>query len=101
MPNTWPQGRWAWVAGLGVAALLVLTVMDLGQHYEIALGAVLALAIARAFSLSLAWLRPRAAVVVSLLTTAVTAALTTPVSDSEPWPWGARGGFLGGRWSVG
>ncbi|HEY3561035.1 MAG TPA: histidine kinase [Kribbella sp.] len=93
MPNGWPQGRWAWVADLGVAVLLFLTVLDLGQHYEVQLGAVLALAIARALSLSLSWLRPRAAVVVSLVTTAVTAALTTPVSPSEPWPWGTTVAF--------
>ncbi|HET6740151.1 MAG TPA: histidine kinase [Kribbella sp.] len=93
MPNGWPRGRWAWVAGLGVAALLFLTILDLGQHYEVQLGAVLALAIARGLALSLSWLRPRAAVVVSLFVTAVTAALTTPVSSSEPWPWGTTAAF--------
>lgn len=91
--NKWPRGRWAWAAALGVAALLVLTVMDLGQHYQVQLGAVLALAMARALALSLAWLRPRAAMVVSLITTAVTAAVTTPVSSSEPWPWGTTAAF--------
>ncbi|MGW7680709.1 sensor histidine kinase [Kribbella sp. NPDC054772] len=91
--NGWPRGRWAWAAALGVATLLVLTVMDLAQHYDVQLGAVLALASARALALSLAWLRPRAAVVVSLATTAVTAALTTPVSSSEPWPWGTTAAF--------
>ncbi|MGW5193462.1 sensor histidine kinase [Kribbella sp. NPDC004138] len=93
IPNGWPRRRWAWVAGLGVAALLVLTVMDLGQHYDVSLGAVLALAIARALALGLSWLRPRLAVVVSLFTTAVTAALTTPVALSEPWPWGTTAAF--------
>jgi signal transduction histidine kinase len=92
-PNGWPRGRWAWVAALGVATLLVLTVMDLGQHYDVQLGAVLALATARALALSLAWLRPRVALVVSLITTAVTAAVTTPVSSSEPWPWGTTAAF--------
>lgn len=91
--NKWPRGRWAWMAALGVAALLVLTVMDLGQHYEVQLGAVLALALARALALGLAWLRPRAAMLVSLITTAVTAAVTTPVSSSEPWPWGTTAAF--------
>jgi signal transduction histidine kinase len=67
--------------------------MDLAQHYDVQLGAVLALAIARALALSLAWLRPRVAVVVSLITTAVTAAVTTPVSSSEPWPWGTTAAF--------
>ncbi|MEV0787762.1 histidine kinase [Kribbella sp. NPDC050459] len=93
IPNGWPRRGWAWVAGLGVAALLVLTVMDLGQHYHVPLGAVFALAIARALALGLAWLRPRPAVVVSLFTTAVTAALTTPVASSEPWPWGTTAAF--------
>ncbi|MDX2972645.1 sensor histidine kinase [Kribbella solani] len=92
-PHNWPRGRWAWLAGLGVAALLVLTVLDLAQHYEVQLGAVLALAIARALALSLAWLQPRTAVVVSLIATAVTAAVTTPVSTSEPWPWGTTAAF--------
>lgn len=91
--NGWPRGRWAWVAALGVAALLVLTVMDLAQHYDVPLGAVLALALARALALALAWLRPRAAVIVSLVTTAITAALTAPVSSSEPWPWGTTAAF--------
>ncbi|RZU01979.1 signal transduction histidine kinase [Kribbella rubisoli] len=91
--NKWPRGRWAWAAALGVAALLVLTVMDLGQHYEVQLGAVLALALARALALGLVWLRPRAAMLVSLITTAVTAAVTTPVSSSEPWPWGTTAAF--------
>ena len=93
VPNRWPRGWWAWVAGLGVAALLVLTIMDLAQHYDVRLGAVLALALARALALSLAWLRPRAAVVVSLVTTAITAAVTTPISSSEPWPWGTTAAF--------
>jgi DNA-binding CsgD family transcriptional regulator len=93
MPDRWPRGRWAWVAGLGVAALLVLTVMDLSQHYRVSLGAVLALAMARALSLALAWLRPRAALVVSLATAAITAAVTTPVSSEEPWPWGTTAAF--------
>ncbi|MEU4192489.1 histidine kinase [Kribbella sp. NPDC026611] len=91
--NGWPRGRWAWVAGAGVAVLLFLTQLDLRQHYEVQLGTVLALALARALSLSLAWLRPRAAVVVSLVTAALTAAVTTPVSSSEPWPWGTSAAF--------
>ncbi len=85
--------RRPWGAGLAVAALLVLTVMDLAQHYDVPVVAVLTLAIARALSLSLSWLRPRAAVAVSLVTTAVMAALTTPVSSSEPWPWGTTSAF--------
>lgn len=93
IPNGWPRGRWAWVAGGGVAALLVLTVMDLGQHYDVPMGAGLALATARALALGLSWLRPRAAVAVSLVTTAVTAALTTPINPSEPWPWGTTSAF--------
>lgn len=85
--------RRPWGAGLAVAALLVLTIMDLAQHYDVPLAAVLTLAIARALSLSLSWLRPRTAVVVSLVTAAVMAALTTPVSSSEPWPWGTTSAF--------
>jgi signal transduction histidine kinase len=67
--------------------------MDLGQHYEVQLGAVLALGLARALALGLAWLRPRAAMLVSLITAAITAAVTTPVSSSEPWPWGTTAAF--------
>ncbi|NIK58311.1 histidine kinase [Kribbella shirazensis] len=93
IPNGWPRGRWAWGAGGGVVALLVLTIMDLAQHYDVPPGAVLALAIARALALGLSWLRPREAVVVSLVTTAITAALTTPLSSSEPWPWGTTSAF--------
>ncbi|TCC44162.1 sensor histidine kinase [Kribbella capetownensis] len=89
----WPRGRWAWVAGLGVAALVVLTVMDLGQHYDVPLGAVLALGLARGLGLALAWPRPRAALVVSLVVTAITAAATTPVSADEPWPWAVTAVF--------
>jgi signal transduction histidine kinase len=93
LQNGWPRGRWAWVAGLSVAALLFLTLLDLRQHYEVALAAVLALALARALSLGLSWLCPRTAVIVSLLTTALAAAVTTPVSESEPWPWGTTAAF--------
>jgi len=93
MPNRWPRGRWARVAGLGVAALVVLTVMDLGQHYYVSLGGVLALAMARGLGLGLAWLRPRAALLVSLATTAISAAVTTPISTDEPWPWGTTAAF--------
>ncbi|MFG1819429.1 sensor histidine kinase [Kribbella sp. NPDC049174] len=91
--NEWPRGRWAWVAGLGVAALEVLTVLDLSQHYRVPLGAVLGLGLARALGLALAWLRPRAALVVSLLTTAITAAVTVPIAPSEPWPWATTAAF--------
>ena len=91
--NEWPRGRWAWGAGLGVAALEVLTVLDLSQHYRVPLGAVLGLGLARALGLALVWLRPRAALVVSLLTTAITAAVTVPISPSEPWPWATTAAF--------
>lgn len=90
--NGWPRGRWAWVAGLGVAGLVFLTVLDLSQHYRVRLGAVLALALARGLALALTWLRPRAALVVSLLVTAITAAATVP-EPSEPWPWGTTAAF--------
>ncbi|WP_433159572.1 histidine kinase [Kribbella sp. CA-247076] len=91
--DEWPRGRWAWVAGLGVAALEVLTVLDLTQHYQVAVGAVLALGLARALSLALVWLHPRAALVGSLLVTAIAAAVTVPVAPSEPWPWATTSAF--------
>jgi signal transduction histidine kinase len=91
--DEWPRGRWAWVAGLGVAALEVLTVLDLSQHYRVSLGAVLALGFARGLALALAWLQPRAALVVCLLATVITAAVTMPNSPSEPWPWGTTAAF--------
>ena len=56
-------------------------------------GAVLGLGLARALGLALAWLRPRAALVVSLLATAITAAVTVPNSPSEPWPWATTAAF--------
>ncbi|MGW6278689.1 sensor histidine kinase [Kribbella sp. NPDC055071] len=90
----WPRGVWAWVAGVGVAGLTVLTVLDLIQHYSLGIGAItLALALWRGLSLTLAWLRPRAAVLSSLATTAAIAAVTTPISSSEPWPWAATSVF--------
>ena len=89
----WPRGRWAWVAGLGVAVLVVLTVTDLAQHYYVPLGAVLALALARGVALALAWPRPRIAVLVSLAVTVITAVVTTPVSTAEPWPFAVTAVF--------
>ncbi|GAB3831879.1 sensor histidine kinase [Kribbella italica] len=83
----WPQGRWAWVAGAGTAALLVLTAMDLGQHYQLPLGAALALGAARALTLGLAWVRPKLSLPGSLATAVLTAAVCVPVSADEPWPW--------------
>ncbi|MEV6283435.1 sensor histidine kinase [Kribbella sp. NPDC051770] len=98
----WPRGRWKWVAGAGTAALLVLTAMDLGQHYRLPLGAALALGAARALTLALAWLQPQStagptggpgwhrgavSVPASLLVSALTAAVATPVTADEPWPW--------------
>lgn len=83
----WPRDRWAWVAGVGTAALLVLTAMDLGQHYQLPLGAALALGAARALALASAWIRPRASIPGSLTIAALTAAVTVPVTPDEPWPW--------------
>jgi signal transduction histidine kinase len=85
----WPAGR----AGLGWAvAVAVLTVsgsFDLAQHYDLAggIGLPQAVALARLAPLLLAWARPVAAAGLSLAAVAVTAAATTPVSPSEPWPW--------------
>lgn len=83
----WPRGRWAWVAGAGTAALLVLTTMDLGQHYQLPLGAALALGAARALTMALAWIRPTISLPGSLATATLTAAVSVPVSADEPWPW--------------
>ena len=91
--NGWPARRGGVAAGVGVGALLVLTAMDLGQHYRVPLGAALALALARALGLALAWVRPTVALPVSLATSALTAAASTPVSSSEPWPWPVTGVF--------
>ncbi|WP_460662435.1 sensor histidine kinase [Kribbella swartbergensis] len=91
--NGWPRGRWASGAVLGVAALAFLTVLDLAQHYRAPLGAVLGLGLARGLGLALVWVRPRAALLVSVLVTAITAATTVPVSASEPWPWGTTAAF--------
>jgi signal transduction histidine kinase len=114
----WPVGRGGWWAGLATAVLLVLTTADLGQHYRIPLGAALALGVARGFGLALAWLRPAASIPVSLLVSALIAAVSVPVSSDEAWPWpvtsvfglaavlaivGARGGSrreLAGWWVV-
>lgn len=85
--------RWRWVAGLGVAALVVLTALDLYQHYRVPMGAIAGLALARGLGLALVWWRPRAAIVVSLLVTAITAGVTVPDPPSEPWPWGTTAAF--------
>jgi signal transduction histidine kinase len=89
----WPLGRGGVAAGVGVGVLLVLTTADLGQHYRVPLGAALALAVARALSLALAWLAPRVALPVSLVTVALTAAIAVPVSRDEAWPWPVTGVF--------
>lgn len=91
--DEWPRGRWAWAAGLGVAALVFLTALDLYQHYRVPRGAILGLALARGLGLGLVWLRPRTALAVSLLVTAITAAVTVPIAPSEPWPWSTTAAF--------
>ncbi|MEU8222530.1 sensor histidine kinase [Kribbella sp. NPDC048915] len=88
--NGWTRGRWAWIAA---AALLVLTAMDLLQHYDLPTAAVPALAIARALALGGAWWRPQWALAASLGTAALTATLTTPAGPSEPWPWSTTSAF--------
>ncbi|MGW1345349.1 histidine kinase [Kribbella sp. NPDC002412] len=85
--------RWRWVAGLGVAALVFLTALDLYQHYRVPMSAIAGLALARGLGLALAWSRPRTAIVVSLLVTAIMAAITVPDPPSEPWPWGTTAAF--------
>lgn len=92
--RTWPSGRWAWVAALGVVVLFGLTVSDLEQHYYVdSQPLIIGLAMARAFSFGLAWLRPRMALATSLAVTALSAAAGGAVSDSEPWPWAVTAVF--------
>lgn len=93
MSSKWPAGRAGGGATAGVVALLVLTTADLGQHYRLPLGAALALGAARALGLALVWLRPPGALPVSLATAALTAAVSVPITPSEPWPWPATGVF--------
>lgn len=83
----WPAGRGGLWAGLGTCAVLVLTTADLGQHYQLPLGAAFAFGVARALGLALAWLRPAISIPFSLLITALTAAVSVPISPGEPWPW--------------
>lgn len=73
--------------------MLVLTTTDLGQHYQVPVGAAFALAVARALGLALAWLRPQVALPASLATSVLTAAVCVPVSADEPWPWPVTGVF--------
>ncbi|MFI7063217.1 histidine kinase [Kribbella sp. NPDC050124] len=78
---------------MGVVALVLLTGLDLYQHYRVPMGAVAGLALARGLGLALAWSRPRAAIVVSLTVSAITAAVTVPDPPTEPWPWGTTTAF--------
>jgi signal transduction histidine kinase len=85
----WPPGRAGLWYAVIVAALTVLAVFDLAQHYDIAggVGVPQAVALARLAPLLLAWARPVAAAGLSLGAVAVTAVTTTPVTPAEPWPW--------------
>ncbi|MEV8376540.1 histidine kinase [Kribbella sp. NPDC056861] len=89
MSSRWPIGRAGVGATVGVAALLVLTVADLGQHYQLPLGAAFALGVVRALSLALVWLKPSAVLPLSLAAAVLTAAVCVPISADEPWPWAA------------
>jgi signal transduction histidine kinase len=105
--GAWPRGRWSWVALAGVVVLAGLSALDLYQHYTLGEGILgelfgftiasgplaLVLGLARGLSLALAWSRPRAALRIALLTTAVSALLGDAVSSSEPWPWAATAVF--------
>jgi signal transduction histidine kinase len=93
MSSRWPAGRAGTGATVGVVALLMLTTADLGQHYQLPIGAAFALGVARALGLALVWLRPIGALPVSLATSVLTAAVCVPVSASEPWPWPVTGVF--------
>ncbi|MFI5706292.1 sensor histidine kinase [Kribbella sp. NPDC051620] len=93
MSSRWPGGRAGiWVA-LGVGALLVLTSTDLGQHYQLPIGAAFALGVMRALALALVWLRPPWALPVSLAASVLTAIVCIPVSPDEAWPWPVTGVF--------
>ncbi|MEV6415753.1 sensor histidine kinase [Kribbella sp. NPDC051718] len=115
MSSRWPVGRAGIWAALGVGALLVLTSTDLGQHYQLPIGAAFALGVMRALALALVWLRPRWALPVSLATSVLTAIVCVPVSPDEAWPWpvtgvfghslvlaiaGARGRAASSRWML-
>lgn len=82
--RAWWRGHWASVAA---AALLVLGVMDLTQHYTINPGWGLLLSAARALPLVIYRWRPRTAWGIALGSVTLTALLSTPVSRDEPWPW--------------
>ncbi len=105
--GAWPRGKWRWVAALGVVLLFGLSSLDLYQHYTLGSGSLaarygfavaigplaVALGLARAISLALAWSRPRLGLAIALATTALTAALGDAVSTSEPWPWAVTAVF--------
>ncbi|WP_343966353.1 sensor histidine kinase [Kribbella koreensis] len=93
MSSRWPVGRAGIWAALGVGALLVLTSTDLGQHYQLPIGAAFALGVMRALALALVWLRPPWALPVSLATSVLTAIVCVPVSPDEAWPWPVTGVF--------
>lgn len=87
------MGRGGIWASLGVGALLVLTTADLGQHYQLPIGAAFALGVMRALALALVWLRPLWALPVSLATSVLIAIVCVPVSLDEAWPWPVTGVF--------
>ncbi|WP_328325854.1 histidine kinase [Kribbella sp. NBC_00382] len=93
MSSRWPVGRGGIWASVGVGALLLVTTADLGQHYQLPIGAAFALGVMRALALALVWLRPQWALPVSLATSVLTAIVCVPVSLDEAWPWPVSGVF--------
>lgn len=61
--------------------------MDLSQHYGIATALALLLSAGRALPVLIARRHPRPTGWLSLGAVVVTAAVATPVSSNEPWPW--------------
>lgn len=91
--HAWPRGRWSRVAIIGVVVLFIATMADLEQHYYLSDLLVVGLAMARAFSVALAWSRPGLALGTGLLVTAISAVAGGAVSTSEPWPWAVTAVF--------
>jgi signal transduction histidine kinase len=70
-----------------VAALAVLGVFDLVQHYDTAAPAAMALSVVRVAPLLGYRRMPVEMWVTELVALLVTALVTVPVSPDEPWPW--------------
>jgi signal transduction histidine kinase len=73
--------------GVTIAALLVLGVLDLRQHYAMHAGVAVILTFARVVPLTIYRRVPTVAWSTELAAVLVTALITKPVSSAEPWPW--------------